>query len=64
LKQLGLRRPVLAVGDGITDVEMKSVAEAFVAFTGFVRREAVVRAAEREIASFEELVRVCIASRG
>ena len=61
LRSLELRRPVLAVGDGATDVEMKSVVDSFVAFTGFVRRESVVRAADTEIGTFEELVGLCLA---
>jgi hypothetical protein len=43
------------VGDGITDLAAKSVVDRFAAFTGFVRRESVVREADLEIASFAEL---------
>ena len=52
---LGLSRPILAVGDGVTDLDMKPVVDAFAAFTGFVRRESVVRDATIEVRSFAEL---------
>lgn len=55
IQALALRAPVLAVGDGATDVEMKGVVDTFVAFTGFVRREAVIRETAREVASFAEI---------
>lgn len=51
-------RPIVAVGDGSTDVVIRTagVADAFIAFTGFVSRESVVRAADFTCDSFE---RVC-----
>ena len=52
---LALARPVLAVGDGSTDAAMRPAVDAFAAYTGFVRREPVVRRAEHVITSFEEL---------
>jgi phosphoserine phosphatase len=52
---LALARPSLAVGDGATDAAMREATDAFAAFTGFVRREAVVRAADYVVASFTEL---------
>ena len=55
-----LTRPVLAVGDGSTDVAMGQIADRFAAFTGFVRRPAVVRAAHLEIGSFRELMGVVL----
>jgi phosphoserine phosphatase len=58
---LGLMRPVLAVGDGITDAEIRPVADAFAAFTGFVRREPVVAIADFTVASFAELERLVLA---
>lgn len=58
---LGLKRPVLAVGDGITDAEIRPVADAFAAFTGFVRREPVVAIADFTVASFAELERLVLA---
>jgi phosphoserine phosphatase len=59
-----LPRPVLAVGDGSTDVAMSLVADRFAAFTGFARREAVVRAAHLEIRSFRELMGVVLGESG
>ena len=52
----GMPRPALAVGDGSTDVSMREPCDTFAAYTGFVRRDAVIAAADRELASFEELV--------
>lgn len=63
-ESLRLRRPVLAVGDGITDAEIRPAADAFAAFTGFVRREAVVAIADFTVASFAELERLVLASEG
>lgn len=53
---LALPAPVLAVGDGSTDVSMRASADALAAFTGFVRREQVVRAADHVVSSFDEIV--------
>jgi phosphoserine phosphatase len=56
VESLALPRPALAVGDGSTDAAMRPAVDAFAAFTGFVRREPVVRAADIELSSFDELV--------
>jgi phosphoserine phosphatase len=48
-------RPSLAIGDGATDAAMRGATDAFAAFTGFVRREPVVRVADYVVASFREL---------
>jgi phosphoserine phosphatase len=53
--QLALSAPVLAVGDGATDLAMKPAVDAFAAYTGFVRREAVVAQADFEVDSFARL---------
>lgn len=53
---LALKHPILAIGDGATDIDMKPVVDTFAAFTGFVRREAVVQAAAVEFRSFVEVV--------
>ena len=53
---LGLPRPSLAVGDGATDVAMRESTDAFAAFTGFVRRQPVVSAADYVVSSFSELM--------
>ena len=55
VRALALPAPVLAVGDGATDAAMCPEVAAFAAFTGFVRREAVVAAADHVIVSFDEL---------
>lgn len=41
-----LRRPVMLVGDGVTDLEAKPVVDAFVAFAGVVERAPVVEMAD------------------
>ena len=56
VERLALPRPVLAVGDGATDLAMRGAVDAFAAFTGFVRRDAVVAAADLELPSFDRLV--------
>jgi phosphoserine phosphatase len=58
---LGLPRRVLAVGDGATDLAIKPVADAFAAFTGFVRREPVVAGADTVLDSFDKLAELVLA---
>ncbi len=53
--QLDLKGPILAVGDGMTDCEIKSVVQAFAAFTGFTRREAVIKQADYVLENFDQL---------
>ena len=53
--QMDLKGPILAVGDGMTDCEIKSVVQGFAAFTGFIRREAVIDQADYVIESFDQL---------
>ena len=59
VRSLGLERPTLGVGDGITDLELRTAdppaVDAFVAYTGVVSRDAVVNAADYVIRSFDEL---------
>lgn len=55
VEALGLPRPVAAVGDGATDLEMRGAVDCFVAFTGVVRREVVVKQADGSADSFSEL---------
>jgi phosphoserine phosphatase len=57
-----LPRPVLAVGDGMTDAKLKGTSDAFAIFTCFARRERVASLADLEIASFPALARVVIGS--
>lgn len=54
-ESLKLRQPVLAVGDGVTDAEIRPAAAAFAVFTGFVRRDPIVEIADHEVKSFSEL---------
>ena len=53
--QMKLKGPILAVGDGMTDCEIKSVVQGFAAFVGFTRREAVVEQADYVIENFDQL---------
>ncbi len=65
LRALALPRPILAVGDGSTDVEMKrgGVAEAFAAYVGFARRALVVAAADFVVESFDQLTALVASQR-
>jgi phosphoserine phosphatase len=60
---LALPHPILAVGDGSTDIAMRDVTDAFAAYVGFIRRENVVAAADHVVASFEELAELTLAGR-
>ena len=53
--QMNLKGPILAVGDGMTDCEIKSVVQGFAAFTEFTRREAVVERADYVVENFDQL---------
>lgn len=55
VRKLGLKSPVLAVGDGSTDAELKPCVTAFAAFTGVARRESVVAVADYVITQFADL---------
>ena len=55
VSQMGLKGPVLAVGDGVTDCEIKPVVDSFAAFTGFMKRDAVIERADYIIENFEQL---------
>jgi phosphoserine phosphatase len=58
--RLGLPRPLLAVGDGATDLAMRPSVDAFAAFTGFVRRDAVVDGADFVVESFEQILELVL----
>jgi phosphoserine phosphatase len=60
VQRLYLPRPLLAVGDGITDLAARPAADAFAAFTGFAYRPAVVRAADHELSTFDQLLRLVL----
>lgn len=62
LAERRIERPVLAVGDGSTDIAMAEVADTFAAYTGFARRANVVARAAYELRSFAELVKRVIPS--
>ncbi len=55
VRDMGLRGPILAVGDGMTDCEIKPVVDSFAAFIGFMRREPVVQRADFVIENFDQL---------
>lgn len=55
VRSLHLEERILAMGDGMTDAELRSVVSTFVAFTGFARHERVVAVADAEIACFDAL---------
>ena len=55
VRALQLPTPALAVGDGSTDAAIRPVVHAFAAFTGFVRRDPVVAAADHVVDSFARL---------
>ena len=58
---LDLPRPLAAVGDGATDLAIRPGADAFFAFTGYVRREPVVAGADAVVESFDQLVELVLA---
>jgi phosphoserine phosphatase len=53
--QMKLKGPILAVGDGMTDCEIKSVVQGFAAFTAFSKRESVIEQADYVIENFDQL---------
>jgi phosphoserine phosphatase len=61
VESLGLPRRLVAVGDGATDLAIRPVADAFAAFTGFVRREPVVAGADVVVDSFDHLAELVLA---
>jgi phosphoserine phosphatase len=64
VRGLGLLAPVLAVGDGITDAELRTAVppavDAFAAFTGVARRDAVTRVADYSVERFSQLLPVIL----
>jgi phosphoserine phosphatase len=60
-QRLGLPRPLLAVGDGATDLAQRPAVDAFAAYTGFVRRDAVVAGADFVVESFDQLLELVLA---
>jgi phosphoserine phosphatase len=62
IERLNLAGPVLAVGDGATDVAMREVVDQFAAYVGFARRENVVAKADVVIESFADLAELVLSS--
>jgi phosphoserine phosphatase len=61
VESLDLPRRLLAVGDGATDLAIRPVADAFAAFTGFVRRDPVVAGADAVVQTFDQLAELVLA---
>ncbi len=61
VEALALPPRVLAVGDGATDLAIRPVVDAFAAFTGFVRRPAIVNDADLVVESFDQLTNIVLA---
>jgi phosphoserine phosphatase len=55
VKEMALKGPVLAVGDGMTDFEIKPAVDSFAAFTGFTKRDPVIERADYVIENFDQL---------
>jgi phosphoserine phosphatase len=55
VEEMALKGPVLAVGDGMTDCEIRPVVDGFAAFTGFMKRNPVVERADYVIENFDQL---------
>jgi phosphoserine phosphatase len=62
VSSLDLPRPMIAVGDGSTDLAVRGTAEAFAAFTGYVSRAAVADKADFVVTSFDELSAIVLGS--
>ena len=60
VESMSVRRPAVAVGDASTDLAMRPAVDCFVCFTGFRRRDAIVRQADAVVATFDELVRMVL----
>jgi len=58
--ELRLPRPIVAIGDGATDLAMRRVVDAFIAFTGFVSRPRIVARADATASSFAEVERLIL----
>ena len=52
---LTLTRPVLLVGDGMTDAEAKPVVDSYAAYTGYVSRAPAVALADHVVSNFDEI---------
>jgi phosphoserine phosphatase len=61
VEAMRLPRPILAVGDGNTDLAMRPAVDLFAAFVLFIRREPVVAGADRTLDSFDHLLELALA---
>jgi phosphoserine phosphatase len=61
LERIAAVRPILAVGDGNTDLAMRPAVDMFVAYIGFIRRETVVAGADAVASSFGDVERLVLA---
>ena len=52
VRAMALPRPIVLVGDGATDLAARPAVDCFVAYTGFVRREAVAAKADHVAPNF------------
>jgi phosphoserine phosphatase len=57
---VALPRRILAVGDGATDLAMRSSVDAFAAYTGFVARPAVIAGADVVVHTFDQLAELVL----
>ncbi|MBA3646085.1 MAG: HAD-IB family phosphatase [Gemmatimonadaceae bacterium] len=55
IDSLSFERPAVIVGDGMTDAEARPAVDAFIAYTGHIRRDAAVSRADHVVTSFAEL---------
>lgn len=60
VERLAPPAPVLAVGDGATDLAIRPAVAAFAAYTGFVHRDAVVAASDHVLSSFTNLAELVL----
>lgn len=60
VERLALPRPALGVGDGMTDLAARPALDAFAAFAGVVRRDAVVREADHVLTTFDQLAELVL----
>ena len=58
-----LPRPILHVGDGVTDAATRDVVDGFAAYTGFVTRDGVVARADFVVASFDALLDLVVGTQ-
>jgi len=62
VRALKLQPPVLAVGDGSTDLAIRTAGacDVFAAYTGFVERASVVEGADLSVGSFAKLLEIAL----